>query len=149
MIYEQIKKQGIHAVPFVKLLGAEALSVSDGHAEVRLTQREDLSNHVGTLHAAAIFALGETASGLAMAGAMAPQILAIRPVAASANARYLKPARGTVTATGKIAASAEDCLRELKAQGKTVLPVEVSIADEAGVVVATMSVEWHIRLKSQ
>ncbi len=148
MIYEQIKKQGIHAVPFVKLLGAEALGVADGYSEVRLVQREDLSNHVGTLHAAAIFALGETASGLAMAGAMASQILAIRPVAASADVRYLKPARGTITATGKAAADASECLQELKTQGKTVLPVEVSIADEAGLVVATMEVEWHIRLKS-
>src|SRR3954468_13489803 len=98
MIYEQIKKQAIDAVPFAKHTGVVIADVGRGSSQARLTQRAELSNHVGTVHAAALFALGEAASGAAMAGALAPLILAVRPVVADARIRYLKPAKGSVAA---------------------------------------------------
>lgn len=147
MIYEQIKRQAMENVPFARLAGVQVVEVGRGQGQTRLTQRPELCNHVGTLHAAALFALGETASGLAMAGALAPVILAVRPVASDARIRYLKPARGTITALGRVAGEPDALVRELQQQGKLRFEVTVALADEAGVQVAEMAVEWHARLE--
>lgn len=148
MVYEQIKKQSIESVPFAKHTGVVITEAARGRSEARLTQRTDVSNHVGTLHAAALFALGEAASGVAMAGALAPVILAVRPVAAQASIRYLKPATGTVTARGEVRRDADELVRELQQQGKTRFEVDVTLSDEQKVIVCEMTVEWHARLKT-
>jgi acyl-coenzyme A thioesterase PaaI-like protein len=148
MIYEQIKKQAIETVPFAKFTGVVATEAGRGTGQARLVQRAEVSNHVGTMHAAAQFALGEAASGIAMAGALAPMILAVRPVAADGHIRYLKPAKGTITATAQVKGDPDALVDELKQQGKTRFEVQVELVDESKVVVAEMTVEWHARLKS-
>lgn len=148
MIYEQIKKQAIEAVPFAKYTGVTVTEAGRGSGEARLVQRAEVSNHVGTVHAAALFGLGEAASGVAMAGALAPMILAVRPVAADARIQYLKPARGTIAAAARVQGDPDALVDDLRQQGKTRFEVKVSLSDEAKVVVAEMTVEWHARLKS-
>src|SRR3954471_23443018 len=101
------------AVPFAKYLGVELVEVGDGVARARLVQRQDLSNHIGTMHAGALFTLAETASGAAMAGAFAEMIGSLRPVAAEAKISYLKLARGIVSCTAKTAEPAEALRRRL------------------------------------
>jgi len=147
MIYEQIKKQAIEAVPFARHVGVVAVEAGRGTGQARLVQRAEVSNHVGTVHAAALYALGEAASGIAMAGALAPLILAVRPVASEGGIRYLKPATGTITATARVREDADALVKALDSEGKVRLNVEVSLADESGTVVSEMTVEWHARLK--
>lgn len=147
MIYEQIKKQAIEAVPFAKLTGVLAIEAGRGTSLAQLTQRPEISNHVGTLHAAALYALGEAASGLAMAGALAPVILSVRPVASEAQIKYLAPARGTISARGAVRGDPDIMVKELSAAGKLRFEVEVQLSDEAGNAVSEIVVEWHARLK--
>lgn len=147
MVFDQIRRQAMENVPFARLAGVQVVEVGRGQGRTRLTQRSELCNHVGTLHAAALFALGETASGLAMAGALAPVILGVRPVASDARIRYLKPARGTITAQGCVGGDPDALVRELQQQGKLRFEVAVALTDEAGVQVAEMVVEWHARLE--
>jgi len=46
-------------IPFNKHLGLELLTVEDGVGRVRLKEAPHLLNHVGTQHAAALFAAGD------------------------------------------------------------------------------------------
>jgi uncharacterized protein (TIGR00369 family) len=136
------------AVPFAKYLGVELLEVGDGFAKARLVQRQDLSNHIGTMHAGALFTLAETASGAAVAGAFADMIGSLRPVAAEARISYLKLARGIVSGAAKTAEPAEALRRRLHEEQKVVFDVLVELFRDDDQPVAAMTVSWNVRFNA-
>lgn len=142
--YEMIKAQLSTIVPFQNFVGATLLEVSDGFATAQLEQRDEITNHIQTLHAGAMFTLGEAASGAAMAGALAPVILEMRPVAATADIAFKKIAKGTLTATAKTSRPGSELMQTIKDEGKVVFDVNVDIADAAGETVVEMVVNWHV-----
>ncbi len=83
--YDMIKSHLDTAVPFANHVGVRLAEIGDGTASAELDQREDVSNHIATMRAGAMFTLGEAASGAALAGAFGMDILKIRPVAVTAN----------------------------------------------------------------
>ena len=92
--FEALCVQLAAATPFARHAGVEIVEIADGLATARLVQAEQLSNHIGTVHAGALFTLGETASGAAMVGAFAEVATQMRPLATSAKISYLKLASG-------------------------------------------------------
>lgn len=132
------------AVPFAGHVGIELVSVGDGEGTARLAEQPHGLNHVGTHHAGALFTLAETASGAAMAGAFAPVLMSVRPVAASARIDYRKPARGLISANARVSQEAATLLAGLESDGKVRFKVDVSLVNEAGDIVAAMEVDWHV-----
>lgn len=147
MVYDIIRKQLGDAVPFARHCGVELLSIGDAVAEARLPDRPELKNHIGSQHAAAMFALAETASGGAMAGAFAPILLTVRPVAAEAKIAFVKVAKGPLTASATIAEGGEALRARMTAEGKVRFPVAIDIRDEGGETVASMTVDWYVSPK--
>jgi len=147
MVYEIIRKQLADSVPFAKHCSVELQSIGDARAEARLPERPELMNHIGSQHAAAMFALAETASGGAMAGAFAPILLTVRPVAAEARIQYLKVAKGPLTALATIEEDGATLRARMETDGKVRFPVRVDIRDQAGESVAAMTVEWYVSPK--
>jgi uncharacterized protein (TIGR00369 family) len=133
------------AVPFAAYVGVEVLEVDAGRGRCRLTQVPHLGNHVGTLHAGALFTLAEAASGAAIVGLLGDRMAEVTPVARSAQIRYLKPARDTVLASAATAEPADELLRRVDADGRADTMVAVRIENEDGVLVCEMDVEWHLR----
>ena len=144
-MFEMIRSQLAGAVPFAGLAGVEVVEIGLGRAVARLVQRPELGNHIGTLHAGALFTLGEAASGGAMIGAFADRIMQVRPVAADARITFGRPATGTVTATATCSEAADALKATLDAQGKVCFAVTVDITDEQSASVAGMVVVWHVR----
>jgi len=97
MTYDLIRKQLSKTVPFARHAGVEIEMIDKGCAVTRLPFRPK-GSIFGTQHAGALFMVGEAASGAAMAGAFAPILLEIRPVAAEAAIRFLAVAKGPVRA---------------------------------------------------
>ncbi|MEO5938783.1 MAG: DUF4442 domain-containing protein [Sphingomonas sp.] len=145
-MYDMLKAGLSAAVPFSKYVGVELQEVGGGFAKARLEQRPDVSNHIGTIHAGALFTAAETASGAAVAGAFVDLIGAIRPVAAKATVTYLKLARGTAICTAETSQPADELVRRLRADHKVVFDVVVTVADDSGQRLAMMSVSWDVRL---
>jgi len=140
--------QGMNeAVPFVKHLDLEVLEISAGEATVRLPERTELTNHVGSQHAGALFTLAETASGAAFVGAFAERLGDVTPLARAAEISYERIARGPIDASAKLGVPAAEALATLDAEGKVVFPCEIELTDAAGERVATATVQWHVRLK--
>lgn len=100
---------------------------------------------MSTQHAAALFGVGEAASGAAMAGAFADMMGRFTPLARSAEIRYLKPARGPITATAVTSGDPGELLSRLETDGKVEFDVDIELGDSAGVGVAGMTVSWHLR----
>ena len=145
--FDAIAKGMSMAVPFVNHLGIEIVDVSAGEATVRLPRGEELTNHVGSQHAGALFTAAETASGAAFVGAFAIRMADVTPLAQAAEITYERIANGPITATGKLGIDAAEALATLDAEGKVEFPCEVELSDGDGQRVATATVHWHVRLK--
>lgn len=147
MTYDLIRRQLGGSVPFAKHVGVEIVAIEKGRARAHLPSRAQGMNHIGSQHAGALFALGETASGAAMAGAFASMLFEIRPVAAEAAIRYLAIANGPIRAEATIGGDTDSLLAGIMSAGKVRFPVEVAMTDEAGTRVAEMTVSWHVSMK--
>lgn len=145
--FDAVAKGMAIAVPFIGHLGLEITELSPGEATVRLPKRQQLTNHVGSQHAGALFSAAETASGAAFVGAFAVRMGDVTPLARHAEIQYLKVADGPVLAKAKLGIEAADALATLDAEGKVEFPCEVELTNEAGATVATATVDWHVSLK--
>jgi uncharacterized protein (TIGR00369 family) len=133
------------AVPFAGFLGIEYGPISADEAVLRLADDPAKHNHIGTLHAGALFSLAESASGVVVIAAVADRLAGVTPLAAKAEITYGKVARGDVTATARIEGGAAKVLETLDQVGKVRFPVTVELTDESGEKCANVTVEWHLR----
>lgn len=144
--YEALRAGIEAAIPFNRHLGLEVAALGPGTATVRLPADERLLNHVGSQHAAGLFAAAEAASGGAFAGAFAERLAELTPLAAAAEISYRKLAKGPIEARATLA-GADEMLATLDAEGKVSFPIEVELVDGDGATVATAVVRWHVRKK--
>ncbi len=144
--FEAIAQGMAQAVPFAGHLGLEITSVGAGEATVRLPERPELTNHVGSQHAGALFTVAENASGAAFVGAFAERLGDVTPLARSAEISYEKIAMGPIEAKARLGVPGEQALATLDAEGKVEFPCEIELADGEGQRVATATVHWHVRL---
>lgn len=142
--YEMIKAHLTQTVPYALHTGVELLEVADGKGVARLEQRPETENHIMGQHAGAMFTLGETASGAAVAGALAPVILQMRPVAAMAEITYRKFAQGTLMATARTSASGSELMAAIEREGKVSFDVTIEICNADGDCVVEMKVNWYV-----
>lgn len=142
--YEMIKTHLGQAVPFAAHTGVELLMIADGTATAQLAQARETENHINGQHAGAMFTLGEAASGAAVAGALAPVILQMRPVAATAKIAFVKFAQGTLTATARTSRKGAELMAEIEASGKVAFDVDVDIKNCDGETVVEMKVNWYV-----
>lgn len=133
------------AVPFAGFLGIEYDAVGPDEAVLRLADDPAKHNHIGTLHAGALFTLAESASGVVVIAAIAERLAGVTPLAARAEITYAKVARGDVTATARIEGGAAAVVETLEQVGKVRFPVVVDLRDESGETCATVTVDWHLR----
>jgi len=136
------------AVPMVGTLGMEYLELSPDHAVVRLPDDARWHNHVGGLHAGAMFTLAETASGAIVLANYGEMLGEVTPLAVEATIRYLKVARGPVTATAHMASKADAVIATLKAGGRPEFHVEVELTTGEGdekLVTGAVTVLWTLK----
>ena len=134
------------AIPFAGLLGVKVTSLVEGEAVALLPERQELTNHVGSQHAGALFTVAETASGAAFVGAFAERMGDVTPLARGADIAYEKIAKGPIEATATLGMPKDEALATLDRDGKVEFPCEVVLSDADGTRVATATVGWHVRL---
>ena len=144
--FDAIAQGMTQAVPFAGHLGLEITSIAEGEATVVLPERPELTNHVGSQHAGALFTVAEAASGAAFLGAFAERIGDVTPLARSAEISYEKIAKGPIEAKARLGVPATEALATLDAEGKVVFPCEIELTDASDQRVATATVHWHVRL---
>lgn len=147
MMFDLVRKQMNSTVPFIRHVGVEIEEISVGAARARLQDEPHLKNHLGTAHAAAVYMLCETASGVAMAGAFVSVFLNIRPAVRDASIRYLKSGRGRLVADARIQGDPQELLTELGRTGNIDFAITVEASGEDGFVIATATYNWNIKSK--
>jgi thioesterase domain-containing protein len=152
MLFEAIRRQLGRTVPFARLVGIEVASIDQQRAVTLIPSDERLRNHVGSVHVGALFTLCESASGAALAGAMAEVIMHTRFVVRDAQVAYLTPARGEVFARACLADDGAAVLDTLRRDGRADIAVDVSattrMADGTETLVARASFNWHLRTQA-
>ena len=144
--FPSLRGQLADAVPFARHAGVEITEIADGFAVAQLVQSQPLSNHLGSVHAGAIFTLGETASGAAMVGAFAQTATMIRPLATSANISYLKLGRGALKAQARTDIPGADLRRQLHENGLVTFEVHVDVQDDRERLIAQLVVSWRVTM---
>jgi uncharacterized protein (TIGR00369 family) len=81
--------------PYFSTIHPLILDLSPGHCRVQIRDRRSIRNHFGTIHAGAICALSELVGGLAVDASLPNNL---RWIPREMTVRYLKKARGTLTA---------------------------------------------------
>ena len=134
-------------VPYNRELGVRVEVAEDEHAEVVLPARETHLNHVGTIHAAITFAVGEAASGAMAVAALGHWLnQGARPLVTDARIQYRAPARGLLRGQAELpTAERERAERELRETGRAHLTIAVRIVGEdQAQPCAEMQVSWVI-----
>ncbi len=132
------------AIPFNRHLGLRVTELASGRGVVTLPDTESLRNHVGTQHAAGLFAAGEAASGAAFVSVFADRLADVTALAAEASIQYRRLARGAITATARLDADPDELRGRLDADGRVRFTVAVDLTNAPGDVVAEMQVSWHV-----
>jgi len=120
--------------PYWETLGIVAQDVAaPGVATVAIAQRPEVTNRNGVIHGGAIMSLIDAAGG----GAARTMVPPGEPLPAfpttDLNVSFLNPARGGVTATGKVVRN-----------GRSLVFVQVEVHDEEGTLVALGRVTYAV-----
>jgi len=129
-------------LPFNSFLGIQ--TGGDSTHLLRLPSGRQYLNHLGTVHASAQLALAEASSGEFLLKHFG-SIQGIVPVVRRMEAKFRKPANGSITSTAT--ATPESLAQldaELSSKGRTVIPISVELHDESGAHTLSATFEWFI-----
>ncbi|MCB0914104.1 MAG: YiiD C-terminal domain-containing protein [Actinobacteria bacterium] len=132
-------------VPMVGTLNIEYLELNADHALLRMPDQPEYHNHIGGIHAGAMFTLAETASGAIVLAEFGDKFDRVVPLAVQATIRYLKVAMGPLTAEATMNATVDEVLADLESGTRPEFTVDVAIRDESGTQTGAMTIIWTLK----
>jgi len=136
----------IEQIPGNRLLGLQVTEMADGRGTVVLPFRDDLVNHVGTVHAVALFGIADACSGAALFAGFDALDGSVSPIARGGEISYRRPATGAITGRAEVTPEQLATIQaELAADGVSRPDVEVTMTNAADQVVARATFHWHIK----
>ena len=140
----ELAKAMFKQMPFLEKVGVKIVYVERGKVRVELPFDVSNTNHLGTIHAGALFTIAETGGGLVITSAAIPGD--IIGVAKSGSIKYKKPAKGMIYVEEEVdPAWVEEKFKQALSEGKADIPFTVHVRDESGDVVAEVEFVYHIR----
>ena len=144
-----MKAQQVHQmlssiVPFVNTVGLTITEVGPGTATAVLDNRKDVQNHIGSVHAGALYTVGESATGavvLSLFGDLLPNVFIALKSAAVAHS---KARPGNLTAIATLKGNAKEVRSAFDVTGKADFDVDVRFEVD-GTEVANVSYTWAAR----
>lgn len=132
-------------VPMVGTLNLEFLEVLPQRAVLRMPNNPEYYNHIGGLHAGAMFTLAESATGALVLGNFAHLMEVATPLAVSATIRYKKRAMGSMLAEALLADDPAEIAAKLATGERPEFAITVSLAMEDWTVTGEAEFLWTLR----
>jgi len=135
----------IQEVPFNRFLGIQP-SARAGYI-LELADKDYLLNHLGILHAGALYSLAEATSGEFLLRVFHSSELKIIPVVRKADIKYSRPAESAVYSIADfVESSVEEVCAGLEERGKVIIDVKVSLCNETDERIAVSTIQWFLAL---
>jgi acyl-coenzyme A thioesterase PaaI-like protein len=135
--------RSVTELPFNRFVGLQPSDLPE--KMLLLPAGANYLNHLGTVHASALLALAEASSGEFLLRQFGNSD-GIVPVVRHLEAKFRKPANGSVTSTASATPADLDQLeRALAAKGRALIAVAVELHDESGTHAMSATVEWFIQ----
>ncbi|MES2567270.1 MAG: YiiD C-terminal domain-containing protein [Bacteroidota bacterium] len=137
----------ITKVPFNQLLGISV--AANKEYLLQLDAKQEYTNHLGTVHAAALFALAEGSGAQYMLKNFPSEMIDdVIPVLRKAEIIYKKPSRGIIVSRAKLKdGTIEQIVWELNTKKRVLLKTTVELFDEQESRVFIADFEWFVVLK--
>lgn len=132
-------------VPMVNTLGLEYVEVSADRAVVVLRDSEQFRNHVGGPHAAAAFAVAESATGAVAIAALGDLLDRAVLLPTTATMDYLAIAMGDLTATAEIIGDVVVAREEFEAGKRPQFDIVAEITNAEGVTTGRLRATWTLK----
>jgi acyl-coenzyme A thioesterase PaaI-like protein len=140
-------KELLEGVPFNAYIGIQLVRTEPGRSKCKLPFRDELTNHVGSLHAAAQYSLIEAASGAVLMSSFPELLDAATPLALGAEIAYRAPAHGDCIAEATLDhEDIEEAKLQLASARKARVDVRVNLADANGTISTEATIHWYIRM---
>ena len=133
------------AVPMVGTLNIEFLELDPQRVVLRLPDDPAYHNHIGGLHAGAMFTLAETATGAIVLGNFGMHLDRAVPLAVESTIRYKTIAKGPMYAEALMHETPESIMERLDAGERPEWTIEVSLAMEDWTVTGEASFLWTLK----
>ncbi len=131
----------VTAIPFNKLIGLDVSG--DERYLLMLPESEQFLNHVGTVHASALFALAEATSGVRIMSELGDRD-DLGAVVRKVETKYRNPAQGAVWSKAALVEDKASVLAEIDERGRGFAHVAVDLFDGAAKSVARFEFEWFV-----
>jgi uncharacterized protein (TIGR00369 family) len=135
--------QTLRTVPMLATLGIRAEEAQTGHLVLRLPHAPAVTNHAGSLHTAAVFAVGELAAAVVLA--THPDLAGLKHLQKSTKIKYYLPSNKDVTAHATLTAEMLGAVQQSLSSGEARLEVPVKVLDGHGNDVAELVSHFTIR----
>ncbi len=134
-------------IPFNKFIGLDkAKTDKDG---LVLHVKEDLSNHLGTIHAGAQFSLAEAASGLCLMQNFPDMADSVLPLLRKSEIKFSRPAQSDIRAEANIDAEEKEKFHaRFERKGRGVIRVSAEVRDTDNALTMSGTFEWYIQKRS-
>lgn len=142
---DTVKSSFPQVVPMVGTLALEFEDLQPQRAVMVLPDQAPYHNHVAGPHAGAMFTLGESASGALVFVNFGDRMAEATPLAVEATIRYLKFAKGRVTATATMDRDPADVIAELDDGKRPEFAVEIALTTDDGTQTGAMTVLWTLK----
>lgn len=138
----------ITQVPFNKLLGISFANSSD--YLLQLDAKTEYTNHLGTVHAAALFALAEGSGAQLLLKAFPEDMIRnVIPVLRKVDVGYKKPAQGIIVSTARLKDDTiENITDQLIVKKRVLITTIVDLFNEQETRVFTATFEWFVVLNN-
>ena len=137
----------ITRLPFNQFVGIEKCA-ENADGIFKLSADPKYLNHVGTIHASALFALAEASSGEFLSRNLKRDEESIFPILRRADIKYRKPATGIVYTKGIYMKENWDKFHESYQKKKRAqIAFQIDVLNEENIIVAIANYEWFVTEK--
>lgn len=129
-------------IPFIKKVGLK----KNCNGALTLPFNETVINHIQTIHASALYALAEAASGELLQNLFPDLVGKVLPVVRDAQIKYKRPATKPITAYPRVDEEAiEKFTGQLERKGRSIIKVDVEIKDSENITACVGSFSWYVQ----
>lgn len=141
--YDQIRRTVDTVVPFVNLVGVRMIELGPGSAVAEIPESPRMSNHLGTVHAGALFLAAEVACAGAFSGIIAPRILHVRTfVLRETKATFFRPGHGRLRAEGTVSSPVLAEVIGRRTEEQFDITGKALVRDEGGALIAKVDLAY-------